>query len=123
MAVQELGTEDFEKTVSDNDIVLVDFWATWCQPCVKFAPVFDKMSDKHSDVTFTKLDIDQNQELAGQLGITAVPTLMAFREGVLVFNQAGALNGPQLGEVIDKVKELDMTEVHAEVKKLQGQQG
>lgn len=119
MAVQTINTADFEKTVTDNDIVVVDFWATWCQPCVKFAPVFEKMSDKHDDATFAKLDIDQNNELASQLGVTAVPTLMAFREGVLVFNQAGALNGPQLDEVLTKVKELDMEQVHAEVKKLQ----
>jgi len=119
MAVQTINTADFEQTVIDNDIVVVDFWATWCQPCIKFAPVFEKMSDKHSDATFARLDIDQNTDLATQLGVTAVPTLMAFRERVLVFNQAGALNGPQLDEVLTKVKELDMEQVHAEVKKLQ----
>lgn len=122
MAVQTINTENFEKTVTDNDIVLVDFWATWCQPCVRFAPVFDKMSEKHADATFAKIDLDENQELAGQLGVTAVPTLMAFREGVLVFNQAGALNGPQLDEVITKVKELDMEAIKAEVQQLRQQQ-
>jgi len=120
MAVQTISTDNFESTVTDNDIVLVDFWATWCQPCVRFAPVFDKMSEKHADATFAKLDIDENQELASQLGVTAVPTLMAFREGVLVFNQAGALNGPQLDEVITKVKDLDMEAIKAQVKDLQG---
>ena len=121
MAVKTVTSEDFEKTVTDNDIVVVDFWATWCQPCVRFAPVFEKLSEKHDDATFAKLDIDENNELAGQLGITAVPTLMAFREGVLVFNQAGALPGPALKQVVEAVTGLDMGEVHAQVAKLQAE--
>lgn len=121
MAVSSINTADFESTVTDNDIVLVDVWATWCQPCLRFAPVYEKISDKHEDVTFTKIDFDENNELATQFGISAVPTLMAFREGVMVFNQAGALSGPQLDEVVTKIKDLDMESIHAEVKRLQAE--
>ncbi len=121
MAVSSINTAEFESTVTDNDIVLVDVWATWCQPCLRFAPVYEKISEKHEDVTFTKIDFDENNELATQFGISAVPTLMAFREGVMVFNQAGALSGPQLDEVVTKVKELDMEAIHAEVKRLQAE--
>ena len=91
-----INADDFESTVTDNDIVLVDFWADWCGPCKRFAPIYEKASEEHSEITFAKLDTDANQELSGQLGIEGIPTLMAFREGVLVFNQAGALPGPAL---------------------------
>ncbi|GAA2111948.1 thioredoxin [Microlunatus panaciterrae] len=122
MATLEISTENFEKTIADNDIVLVDFWADWCQPCKRFGPIFEKESEEHSEIVFAKLDTDQNQELSAALGIEGIPTLMAFREGVLVFNQAGALPGPALKEVVDAVKGLDMEAVHAEVAKLQAQQ-
>ena len=115
MATININAEDFESTVTDNDIVLVDFWADWCGPCKRFAPIYEKASEEHSEITFAKLDTDANQELSGQLGIEGIPTLMAFREGVLVFNQAGALPGPALMQVIDAVKGLDMVEVHAQV--------
>ena len=121
MATKNINAEDFERTITDNDIVLVDFWADWCGPCKRFAPIYEKASEEHSDITFAKLDTDANQELSGQLGIEGIPTLMAFREGVLVFNQAGALPGPALKQVIDAVKGLDMDEVHAEVAKLQAE--
>jgi thioredoxin 1 len=121
MATKNITAEDFESTITDNDIVLVDFWADWCGPCKRFAPIYEKASEEHSDITFAKLDTDANQELSGQLGIEGIPTLMAFREGVLVFNQAGALPGPALKQVIDAVKGLDMDEVHAEVAKLQAE--
>ena len=121
MATKNITAEDFESTITDNDIVLVDFWADWCGPCKRFAPIYVKASEEHSDITFAKLDTDANQELSGQLGIEGIPTLMAFREGVLVFNQAGALPGPALKQVIDAVKGLDMDEVHAEVAKLQAE--
>ena len=121
MATKNITAEDFESTITDNDIVLVDFWADWCGPCKRFAPIYEKASEEHSDITFAKLDTDANQELSGQLGIEGIPTLMAFREGVLVFNQAGALPGPALKQVIDAVKGLDMVEVHAEVAKLQAE--
>lgn len=115
MATTELTAENFTSTIADNDIVLVDFWADWCQPCKRFAPVYEKASNANPEITFAKLDTEANQDVAGGLGITGIPTVMAFREGVLVFNQAGALNGAQLDQVITAVKELDMAAVHAEV--------
>ena len=121
MATRNIDAENFERTITDNDIVLVDFWADWCGPCKRFAPIYEKASEEHSDITFAKLDTDANQELSGQLGIEGIPTLMAFREGVLVFNQAGALPGPALKQVIDAVKGLDMVEVHKQVAKLQAE--
>ena len=121
MATKNINAEDFESTITDNDIVLVDFWADWCGPCKRFAPIYEKASEEHTDITFAKLDTDANQELSGQLGIEGIPTLMAFREGVLVFNQAGALPGPALKQVIDAVKGLDMVEVHKQVAKLQAE--
>ncbi len=96
MATIEINAEDFEDTITDNDIVLVDFWAEWCGPCKRFGPIYEKTSEEYQGVVFAKLDTEANQELSGQLGIEGIPTLMAFREGVLVFNQAGALPGPAL---------------------------
>ncbi len=121
MATIDINADSFEKTITDNEIVLVDFWADWCGPCKRFAPIYDKASEQHEDVTFAKLDTDANQALSGQLGIEGIPTLMAFREGVLVFNQAGALPGPALQEVIDAVKGLDMEQDHKDVAALQAQ--
>ena len=119
MATINIDAANFESTITGNDIVLVDFWADWCGPCKRFAPIYEKASNEHDDITFAKLDTDANQQLSGALGIEGIPTLMAFREGVLVFNQAGALPGPALKQVIEKVQELDMPTVHAEVAKLQ----
>ena len=123
MATIDINADSFEQTITDNEIVLVDFWADWCGPCKRFAPIYDKASDEHSEITFAKLDTDANQALSGQLGIEGIPTLMAFREGVLVFNQAGALPGPALQQVIDAVKGLDMAEVHKQVADLKAQHG
>ncbi|MCW2811113.1 MAG: trxA [Friedmanniella sp.] len=121
MSTIDISGDTFEKTISDNDIVLVDFWAEWCGPCKRFGPIYEKTSEQFDDIVFAKLDTDANQQLSGQLGIEGIPTLMAFREGVLVFNQAGALPGPALLEVVEAVKGLDMDEVHAQVAKLKAE--
>src|SRR4029453_19162021 len=115
MATLEISADNFEGTITDNEIVLVDFWAEWCGPCKRFGPIYEKASDEYDGIVFAKLDTDANPELTGLLGIEGIPTLMAFREGVLVFNQAGALPGHALKQVVDAVKELDMVEVHAQV--------
>ena len=115
MATVEITTESFGQTIEGNDIVIVDFWAGWCQPCVRFAPTFEAASEKHSDIVFGKVDTEAQQQLAAEANITSIPTLMAFREKVLVFAQPGALSGTQLDSVIDAVKALDMKEVHAAV--------
>jgi thioredoxin len=121
MATIDITAENFEDTITDNDIVLVDFWADWCGPCKRFGPVYEKASEEYDGIVFAKLDTDANYELTSQLGIEGIPTLMAFREGVLVFNQAGALPGQALKQVLDAVKGLDMEEVHAQVAKLQAE--
>src|SRR5215218_11443701 len=121
MATIDITAENFEDTVTDNDIVLVDFWADWCGPCKRFGPIYEKASEEYDGIVFAKLDTDANYELTSQLGIEGIPTLMAFREGVLVFNQAGALPGHALKQVVDAVKGLDMDGVHAEVAKLQAE--
>src|ERR1051325_5342181 len=121
MATLNISADTFEDTITDNDIVLVDFWAEWCGPCKRFGPIYEKASEEYRDVVFAKLDTEENQMLTTQLGIEGIPTLMAFREGVLVFNQAGALPAPALKQVIDAVKDLDMDEVHVQAAKLQAE--
>ena len=115
MPTRDLTEADFESVIADNDIVLVDFWAAWCGPCRQFAPVFAAASEQHPDIVFAKIDTEAEQALAGAAQVTSIPTLMAFREGVLVFSQPGALPATALEQVIDAVKGLDMTDVHAQV--------
>ena len=115
MPVQAVKTDEFDGVVTSNDIVLVDFWAPWCGPCRGFAPVYEKASETHADVVFAKVNTDEQQELAGAFGIRSIPTLMVFREKVILFQQAGALPGQALEQVITQAKTIDMAKVHAEI--------
>jgi thioredoxin 1 len=115
MSTTTLTMENFQDTVNADGIVLVDFWADWCGPCHMFAPVFEKASEKHSDITFGKVDTEAEQQLAGAARIMSIPTLMAFRDGVLVFNQAGALPQHALEDLIGKIRELDMDDVRRQI--------
>jgi thioredoxin len=115
MTTIELTDSTFESTIKDNDIVLVDFWATWCGPCRQFAPIFEQSAAKNPDVVHGKLDTEAAERTAAAAGITAIPTLMAFRDGILVFNQAGALPAAALAEVVDSVRNLDMDEVRKDL--------
>lgn len=115
MATTDLTAETFEKTVLDNDIVLVDFWASWCGPCRMFAPVYEAASEQHPDVVFGKVDTEAEQALAAAARITSIPTLMAFRDGILVFSQPGALPAAALEQVITAVRELDMDDVRRQL--------
>jgi thioredoxin 1 len=115
MSTIALTAENFEDTVSREGITLVDWWASWCGPCRMFAPIFQAASDKHEDITFAKVDTDAEQALAGAAEINSIPTLMAFRDGILVFSQPGALPAASLEQVIKAVRELDMEEIHAKL--------
>jgi thioredoxin len=115
MATTALTEATFEQTVTGNDIALVDWWASWCGPCRAFAPVFDAAATQHDDIVFAKVDTEAEQNLAARAGIMSIPTLMIFREGVLVFSQPGALPAAALEDLIGQVRALDMDEVHRAV--------
>lgn len=116
MSIVELNQESFQGAVQQMDQpVIIDFWAPWCGPCRNFAPVFEEVSTQHPDVTFAKVNTEEQQELAAALRIRSIPTLMVFRENVLLFSQAGALSASQLQELLTQVKAVDMEQVHAEI--------
>jgi thioredoxin 1 len=115
MSTVELTKDNFESAVNENPIVIVDFWAPWCGPCRGFAPVFENASQKHPDVVFAKVNTDSEQELAGSFNIRSIPTLMVFRDKVIVYQQAGALPASALEQVLSQAKALDMAEVRKEI--------
>ena len=115
MATVELTKDNFEKTVTDHPIVIVDFWAPWCGPCRGFAPIYERTSESHPDVVFAKVNTDEQQELGGAFNIRSIPTLMVFRENVILFQQAGALTASALEQVLTQAKSVDMAKVHAEI--------
>ncbi len=121
MATVELDKDNFEATITDNDIVVVDFWAPWCGPCKSFAPIYETVSEKHKDVVFAKINTEDQQELGASFNIRSIPTLMLFREKIVIFSQAGALPESALEEILSKAKELDMDMVRADIEKQQAE--
>ena len=115
MAVLDLNQENFEPTVLGNDFVIVDFWAPWCGPCRAFAPTFEAASEKHPDITFAKVNTEKEQEIGASFQIRSIPTLMIFREKVIIYSQPGSLPASAFDELIAKVRELDMAQVHKEI--------
>ena len=115
MATEDITAQSFEETITSNEIVIIDFWAPWCGPCRSFAPTYDKVSDNHPDIVFAKVNTEEEQDLASHFQIRSIPTLMIFREQVMLFAQPGMLNEKQLEQVIQQVRDIDMAKVHAEI--------
>jgi thioredoxin 1 len=123
MATVELTRDNFEEIVTKNPFVVVDFWAPWCGPCRSFAPVYEASSEKYPDIVFAKVNTEEQQELAGHFNIRSIPTLMLFREQVILYSQPGALPANQFEDLIEKAKELDMAEVHRQIAEEQQNKG
>lgn len=115
MSTIDVTDDTFQDTVAQDGIVFVDVWADWCSPCKQFAPTYEKISEKHADVTFTKLDFDANQEVVRGLGVQAIPTLMAFRDGILIYQNAGAMPPAAFDDLVQQVKDLDMDDVRRQI--------
>lgn len=122
MATIELTNENLDSIIQDNNIVVIDFWAPWCGPCKSFAPIFEAVSENHSDAVFAKCNTEEEQDLAGEFQIRSIPTLMIFREQIILFAQPGMLSAAQLEDVIAKVREVDMDQVREDVRKQQEEQ-
>lgn len=121
MSVQTLTADNINELISNNDIVIIDFWASWCGPCMAFKPIFEKAAEQHPEIVFASCNTEEQQELAAMFQIRSIPTLMVFREQIMVFAQPGMLPAEMLEDLIQKVKDLDMDEVRAEVEKQQAQ--
>ncbi len=117
MATTQLTSENFNRTISENEVVLVDFWADWCSPCKRFAPIYEDASGRHGDVVFGKLDTEDARDIAAAWEIQSIPTIMGFRRGHLVFRQAGLLNGKQVDSLVEQIKDLDIDALVAEATK------
>jgi thioredoxin 1 len=117
VATVDITSDTFEDIINENDIVIVDFWAEWCGPCKSFAPIYDEVSEQYEDIVFGKIDTEAEQELGAHFQIRSIPTLMIFREQVVLYAEAGMMSAVQLNEMIGKVRDLDMKEVHAELAK------
>jgi len=115
VSTTNISTAEFEETVLADGIVLVDFWADWCGPCKSFAPIYESVSEKHPEITFAKVDTEAEQQLSGQLGIRSIPTIMAFRDGIQLFSQPGAMGERDLTELVSQIENLDMDEIRKEI--------
>lgn len=122
MAVINLKTEQFEETITNNDMVIFDFWAEWCGPCKQFSPVFEEISEKYPNITFCKVNVEEEEELAGMFQVRSIPTLVFMREKIVVFSNPGAIPGNALEEAIGQLVDLDMAKVHADLAEAQAKQ-